>query len=114
MDNIKTKLQTQNTSSTCEKIDSMIKELDANKKEITNKQKISIQTSFSTVNKPDCQTEPNLKYKNIFSTSRIIYKEDGFLKGFFKGVTPRMISNAPSCAISWGTYEIVKHFLSNK
>ena len=114
MDNIKTKLQTQNTNSTCEKIETIIKEFDSCKRDSNNKQKFSIQTSFSTVNKTDCQTEPQIKYKNIFSTTKIIYLEDGFIKGFFKGVSPRIISNAPSCAISWGTYEIVKHLLSNK
>ncbi len=55
-----------------------------------------------------------VKYKSIVSTMKAIYRENGFFKGFFRGLTPRVLSNSPSCAISWGTYEIVKHFLSNK
>jgi solute carrier family 25 iron transporter 28/37 len=91
MDIIKTKLQTQNEKSTFEKIDT---------------------TKKSLIN--DTNKEPSIKYKDIISTAKIILQEDGFSKGFFKGVTPRILSNSPSCAISWGTYEIVKHLLSQK
>lgn len=115
MDNIKTKLQTQNTVSTCEKIDSMIEKLNKIDPKNTNSGNYSLNTSntsnFSTVNKTECNTEPKIKYKSILQTMKYIYREDGFFKGFFKGLTPRVISSAPSCAISWGTYEVVKHFL---
>jgi len=112
MDNIKTKLQTQDTKSTCEKIDSILKEFEKEKETTTtSKTKVS-QNAFSTVHKSDCNTEPQVKYKNILSTIRMILIEDGFVKGFFKGLTPRIMSNAPSCAISWVTYEMVKHCLS--
>ena len=40
-----------------------------------------------------------------------IYKENGIIKGFFKGLTPRVLSNSPACAISWGTYEVIKFSL---
>ena len=118
MDNIKTKLQTQNEISTCEKVDSMIKDMerekDGNIKNGANiKNKYAPVNSFSTVHKPECNKEPEVKYKNILSTIRMITREDGFFKGFFKGATPRMLSSAPSCAISWGTYELIKHSLSN-
>lgn len=33
------------------------------------------------------------------------------MKGFFKGLTPRIMSNSPACAISWGTYEVCKFFM---
>ena len=113
MDNIKTKLQTQNTISTCEKVDSMIKDFELNNvKQTETKNKYA--STFSTLQKPDCNTEPEVKYKSILSTAKYIMREDGFFKGFFKGLTPRIMSNAPSCAISWGTYELVKHFLSQK
>lgn len=95
MDIIKTKLQTQNEKSMFEKMDSTLKE---NNKGLLNEN----------------NKEPHIKYKDILSTARIIIQEDGISKGFFKGVTPRILSNAPSCAISWGTYEIVKHLLSKK
>ena len=114
MDNIKTKLQTQNTANTCERIDSLFK--DANLNNPINKDvktNFSI-NSFSTVNKLDCNTDNTIKYKNILSTVKYIWKEEGLIKGFFKGVSPRVINNSPSCAISWGTYELVKHFLAGK
>lgn len=62
----------------------------------------------------DCKEEGDVKYRNIFSTVKSIYREHGFFKGFFKGLTPRILSNSPSCAISWVTYEIVKQTLVEK
>jgi Mitochondrial carrier protein len=41
---------------------------------------------------------------------KIIYREEG-IRAFSKGIGPRMCMNIPSCAISWGTYEIAKGFL---
>lgn len=119
MDNVKTKLQTQNTTSTCEKVDNMIKEFEKEKdlsnSKLESKNKgVKPATPFSTIQKSECNTEPTIKYKNILSTMKMIHREDGFFRGFFKGLTPRIISNAPSCAISWGTYEMIKHFLSKK
>lgn len=55
----------------------------------------------------------NLKYRTIKYTIKSIYNEDGFFKGFFRGVGPRFMFNCPSCAISWGSYEIMKHLLSS-
>jgi hypothetical protein len=100
MDNIKTKLQTQSTISICEKIDLL-----SDKKIIFDN---NLEKSI------DCKSDNQIKYKNIFSTIRLIYKEDGFFKGFFKGLTPQLMRNSPSCAISWVTYEMVKHFLLKK
>jgi solute carrier family 25 iron transporter 28/37 len=51
-----------------------------------------------------------VKYKNFMSTIQKILAEEG-IKGFFKGALPRMIVQAPSAAISWATYETIKHFL---
>jgi hypothetical protein len=109
MDNIKTKLQTQTMSSLCEKIDLL-----SDKKLYFDKNSKLSANSFSTNDKIDCSGENQIKYKNVFSTIRLIYQEDGFIKGFFKGLTPQLIRNSPSCAISWGTYEIVKHLLINR
>jgi len=67
---------------------------------------------FSTNQKPNCTMGENtIKYKDIFSTARIIYRDNGFLNGFYRGVVPRILCNAPSCAISWGAYEFMKHTL---
>ena len=49
-------------------------------------------------------------YKDIFSTIKSILNEEG-LRGFTKGVVPRMLTQAPSAAISWSTYEIIKKYL---
>jgi hypothetical protein len=120
MDNIKTKLQTQVTRSGCDKLDALIKEnkiqvdTDHNNKSNTKTKPYNTYTSYS---KPDCNPEQpssQIKYKNILSTMRYIYNEDGFFRGFFKGLTPRVLSTAPSCAISWVTYEAIKHLLSKE
>jgi hypothetical protein len=36
---------------------------------------------------------------------------DGGVRAFFRGATARFAVNAPSAAISWGTYEAAKHAL---
>jgi hypothetical protein len=108
MDNIKTKLQTQNTGSICEKLD-VIKE----KMAMNQEKQPKLSMNYSTNYKPECQGDQGVKYKNILSTAKLIWKEEGFFRGFFKGLTPRVLSNAPSCAISWGTYEFVKHLLKS-
>jgi hypothetical protein len=97
MDNIKTKLQTQSIKSSCEKFENLNLNLDKNC-DNNNKNKVN-------------KNESEIKYKNIASTIGKIYKENGIIKGFFKGLTPRVLSNSPACAISWGTYEIIKHSL---
>jgi len=114
MDNIKTKLQTQNLTSSCEKFESLNKEasnLASSNKNFTDKTAFTAKPAFSSTMRPDCITDSHVKYKNIVSTFKYIYIEDGFFRGFFKGFTPRIINNSPSCAISWGTYEIIKHFI---
>ena len=116
MDNIKTKLQTQNLTSSCEKFESINKEASnlGSSKNISGNNSIPTpKTAFSSSFRPDCVQDNNVKYKNILSTFKFIYKEDGFFRGFFKGLTPRIINNSPSCAISWGTYELVKHLISS-
>jgi hypothetical protein len=113
MDNIKTKLQTQNLTSSCEKFDSIKKEasnLETSNKNISANSNIMPKSAYSSSFRPECTGE-NVKYKNIWSTFKYIYRQDGFFRGFFKGLTPRIIHNSPSCAISWGTYEFIKHII---
>lgn len=126
MDNIKTKLQTQSIKSSCEKIECINQELSRQLNVVkaefhnidnlnSNKPKGNIDNSLSS-NKnanitKECLETPEIKYKDILSTVKAIHQEHGFIKGFFRGLTPRIIANSPSCAISWGTYEIVKFFL---
>jgi len=51
--------------------------------------------------------------RGILSTAKLIYQEEG-LRGFAKGVIPRILTQAPSAAISWTTYELVKKLLLNQ
>jgi hypothetical protein len=116
MDNIKTKLQTQNLTSSCEKFESINKEAsNLGKKNFTdNKNSFQVaKPAFSSSFRPECVPDKDVKYRSIISTVKYIYRQDGFIRGFFKGLTPRIINNSPSCAISWGTYEIIKHLISN-
>ena len=39
-----------------------------------------------------------------------IYKQEGYA-GFFRGLTPRILSHTPAVAISWTTYEAFKRYL---
>ena len=45
--------------------------------------------------------------------AKIIYTRHGFV-GFAKGLVPRLLTNMPSTAIAWTTYEFLKHFLSKE
>lgn len=47
----------------------------------------------------------------MFNALRLVYKLEG-LRGFFRGLQPRMIYQMPSCAISWSVYEFFKHQLT--
>mmetsp|Transcript_42319 Transcript_42319/g.95246 ORF Transcript_42319/g.95246 Transcript_42319/m.95246 type:complete len:342 (-) Transcript_42319:66-1091(-) len=51
-----------------------------------------------------------LRYTGIWSTMQIIYGNEG-LKGFFRGIGPRMMLAMPSAAVCWGTYETVSTLL---
>ena len=48
-----------------------------------------------------------LKYKNSWSTGMEIYRSEG-LRGFFKGLVPRSMTQSLCSAISWSTYEMLK------
>ena len=69
---------------------------------------------FSTVNSMSCEyicsNNSCIKYNGIWHTVTMIMKEEG-IRGFAKGVLPRIISTAPSSAVSWSVYEIIKRSL---
>ena len=73
----------------------------------------SLSQSFVS-NKKNCAIiEPSpVKYKNALTAGVTIYKEEG-MRGFTKGVFPRILAQAPSSAISWASYEMIKKFLVN-
>lgn len=139
LDNIKTKLQTQSTLSSCEKIEYMMSQIekeikaDQNKakvnnfnddsKKIVNNSKMEIHHQIENeatrekfikdMEKLQVEEKKHIvKYKSIYQTANLIYREEGFFRGFFRGVTPRILFNSPSCAISWASYELMKHCLS--
>jgi len=45
--------------------------------------------------------------RGILSVARGIMRTEG-LRGFFRGLLPRVLLSAPSAGISWGTYETVR------
>lgn len=139
LDNIKTKLQTQSTVSSCEQKEFMINQI---KQEIKNDMKnnklsnninneinevklnnyetcgnkkniVKEYNKYCKNNNKDINYKNTVKYTSISDTAKAIYINDGFFKGFFKGIGPRILFNAPSCAISWASYEIMKHLLSS-
>ena len=62
----------------------------------------------------ECNFEiKKVNYKNVWQTVNHIYKSEG-LSAFGRGVGPRMALNVPSTALSWGTYEMVKGFLTKE
>jgi solute carrier family 25 (mitochondrial iron transporter), member 28/37 len=50
------------------------------------------------------------KHINWQQAATTIWVEEGFL-GFWRGILPRILSHTPAVAISWTTYETVKHYL---
>ena len=54
-----------------------------------------------------------MRYRDIVSTIKLVYKNEG-TSAFTRGIGPRMLINVPSTALSWGTYELIKGFLSKK
>ncbi|KAI1371028.1 mitochondrial RNA-splicing protein MRS3 [Hypoxylon crocopeplum] len=59
-------------------------------------------------------TDPELRSVNGFTAGcRLMYRREG-LRGFFKGVRPRVVTTMPSTAICWSAYEASKaYFIRN-
>ena len=53
----------------------------------------------------------HLKYRDLIQTIRLILAEEG-LRGFAKGMLPRMLHQAPTAAITWTVYEAMKKVLN--
>lgn len=54
----------------------------------------------------------NSNHVGVFDISRSIYKSQG-MKGFSRGLMPRCLKVAPSCAIMISTYELIKHMFNS-
>lgn len=114
LDNIRTRLQTQDFFQESRKEQNTFIDRGTDKKNLYKmlaRQFISNHTPNSNEN--NIQNGGRVKYQTILSTFSLIIKEEGF-KGFFKGALPRVISQAPSSAISWSAYEMIKKMLSTK
>lgn len=66
----------------------------------------------STLNKDmidcvKCEDRNNVKYRNALKTSSLIMSQEG-MRGFFKGLGPKCLSQSLSTAISWTAYETLK------
>jgi solute carrier family 25 (mitochondrial iron transporter), member 28/37 len=48
--------------------------------------------------------------RSWLSAATTIYHNEGFV-GFFRGLTPRVLSHTPAVAISWTAYEIAKRYI---
>lgn len=131
LDNIKTRLQTQTCFKQCGKEmvcgrrKSMQHTFDFNKcKQLFFKSKIfcigrTAKQTFTTnklkeINGEKCMNKIKIiKYKNISESIKIIYREEG-IRGFTKGIVPRICGQAPSAATSWAAYETIKGLLEKR
>lgn len=110
MDNIKTRLNTQR---------SFIMYHPSNPYKITNGKKIvdNIERSYIEKTKiiiDEMNTKDNIiKYKNAINTVKIIKAEEG-IRGFYKGLSSKMVGQSISTAISWSVYEFFKNMMLNK
>ena len=53
------------------------------------------------------------RYLGMLQTAKVVFAEEG-IKGFFRGIIPRVFVHAPSVAISWTTYESIKYLFGSK
>ena len=61
--------------------------------------------------KAKASVQSQLKYNGLIDAFGSIVKEEGFV-GLWRGLTPRLMTQAPAAAISWTTYETAKRWLS--
>ena len=53
-----------------------------------------------------------LQYRGLLDALKQIKSQEG-IEGLFRGVVPRVLVHAPSVAVSWTTYEVVKKLLDD-
>lgn len=65
--------------------------------------------------KVECQCtkerQGNIKYRNSWVTFSEIFRSEG-VKGFYKGLVPRAMTQSLSAAVSWSMYEMIKKSLN--
>jgi solute carrier family 25 (mitochondrial iron transporter), member 28/37 len=94
LDRIKTYLQTQQLSPAC-----MLNSTPSVSPESCPLQAVTSSSGF-----------PKPLVADWRQAARLIYQTEG-LVGFFRGLTPRILSHTPAVAISWTTYETAKRYL---
>jgi solute carrier family 25 iron transporter 28/37 len=57
-----------------------------------------------------CPRVAVVQHASWYDAARTIVQTEGFA-GFFRGLTPRVLSHTPAVAISWTTYETLKQYL---
>ncbi|KAI8145910.1 mitochondrial carrier domain-containing protein [Fennellomyces sp. T-0311] len=73
-----------------------------------------IMHSVDTV-KTRVQGQPHhrpLKYQNMVQAYRLIWKEEGVLRGLYAGITPAMLGSLPATTLYFSVYEFTKRTLT--
>jgi len=112
MDNIKTRLQTQNFFNESRKDQEKVRAPTSEKSNNNRGGLFRAAAHYVTVKENVVSSERTVKYRDILSTIQTIMREEG-PRGFVKGVVPRIIAQAPSAAISWTAYEMMKKMLKS-
>jgi len=113
-DNIKTRLQTQTFYHDSRRDVEKVKNLGANLSNMATKPFASSANGAQhIVEEVITAAERKIKYQDILSTLKTILKEEG-MKGFVKGCIPRVLTHAPSSAVSWTAYEMLKEVLNKR
>jgi len=134
LDNIKTRLQTQNFLKYLKTLETdehacLFKDREASRashssfpsKLAKDAAKNMTARAFSTIPPEHCDPCISLqsdkiapfRFKDAVKIGKTIYVEQG-VKGLFKGALPRVITMAPASAISWTTYELMKNWLAKQ
>jgi solute carrier family 25 iron transporter 28/37 len=119
LDNIKTRLQTQTFLVDSRRDQEKIKTFSEKKYSVGQSllkmatKSFAVQKSYFGTSKKSSivPAEVSIKYTDIMSTVKTILREEG-LRGFVKGVGPRIMTQAPASAISWTAYEMLKKLIN--
>jgi len=58
----------------------------------------------------DSERNSGVRYSGLMTTLSSVLRDEG-IRGLYRGMVPRMVFAAPSAAMCWGTYEVVKNTL---
>lgn len=117
LDVAKTRLQTQSLTMATGTISTVSSTVSVNS---SMTPKIPAAAIHTTAYRPGSSTSPSCSstcssshqnhYSGLINTLKTIAKEEG-IKGFTRGVVPRLLFHAPAAAISWTSYEFMKSVL---